>query len=153
MIKNFFIISAILLLTNCGYQPLFVDKDNLLLKFSEISTDGNEEINRKIISTIRINKTKDLANSYLLKINSNKEKQIAAKNSSGDVTSYKMMIIINISLINPNDNNKVVKSKEFNTSFTYNNADNKFQLSQDEKNIINNLIETVSGKIVIYLNS
>jgi outer membrane lipopolysaccharide assembly protein LptE/RlpB len=153
MIKKFFIISAILLLTNCGYQPLFVDKDNLLLKFSEISTDGNEEINRKIISTIRINKTKDLANSYLLKINSNKEKQIAAKNSSGDVTSYKMMIIINISLINPNDNNKVVKSKEFNTSFTYNNADNKFQLSQDEKNIINNLIETVSGKIVIYLNS
>jgi outer membrane lipopolysaccharide assembly protein LptE/RlpB len=153
MIKKIFIISAILFLSNCGYQPLYVDKNNLLLKFNKISTDGNEEVNRKIISTIGINEAQDQVNSYLLKINSNKEKQIAAKNSSGDVTSYRMLITINISLINPNDNNKVVKSKEFNASFTYNNADNKFQLSQDEKNIINNLIESVSGKIVIYLNS
>ena len=153
MIKKIFIISAILFLSNCGNQPLYVDKNNLLLKFNKISTDGNEEVNRKIISTIGINEAQDQVNSYLLKINSNKEKQIAAKNSSGDVTSYRMLITINISLINPNDNNKVVKSKEFNASFTYNNADNKFQLSQDEKNIINNLIESVSGKIVIYLNS
>ena len=153
MIKKIFIISAILFLSNCGYQPLYVDKNNLLLKFNKISTDGNEEVNRKIISTIGINEAQDQVNSYLLKINSNKEKQIAAKNSSGDVTSYRMLISINISLINPNDNNKVVKSKQFNASFTYNNADNKFQLSQDEKNIINNLIETVSGKIFIYLNS
>jgi len=153
MIKKIFIISAILFLSNCGYQPLYVDKNNLLLKFNKISTDGNEEVNRKIISTIGINEAQDQVNSYLLKINSNKEKQIAAKNSSGDVTSYRMLISINISLINPNDNNKVVKSKQFNASFTYNNADNKFQLSQDEKNIINNLIESVSGKIVIYLNS
>ena len=153
MIKKIFIISAILFLSNCGYQPLYVDKNNLLLKFNKISTDGNEEVNRKIISTIGINEAQDQVNSYLLKINSNKEKQIAAKNSSGDVTSYRMLITINISLINPNDNNKVVKSKQFNASFTYNNADNKFQLSQDEKNIINNLIESVSGKIVIYLNS
>ena len=68
MIKKIFIISAILFLSNCGYQPLYVDKNNLLLKFNKISTDGNEEVNRKIISTIGINEAQDQVNSYLLKI-------------------------------------------------------------------------------------
>ena len=40
----------------------------------------------------------------------------------------------------------------FNSSFNYNNNENKFQLSQDEKNILNNLIESTSKKVVFYLS-
>tara|TARA_B100001059_G_scaffold131892_1_gene132007 strand:- start:1376 stop:1834 length:459 start_codon:yes stop_codon:yes gene_type:complete len=152
MIKKIFILITILFFTGCGYESIYINKNNSVIKISNINTNGDDQINKKIISMTGLSLTKDISNSYSLIIKSKKEKVVAAKNSSGDVTAYKMLLNIKISLADPL-NNKIIKSKEFNSSFIYNNADNKFQLSQDEKNIINNLIETVSGKILIYLNS
>ena len=38
---------------------------------------------------------------------------------------------------------KTVKTKEFSANFTYNNIDNKFNLSQYQKNIENNLTNKI----------
>ena len=153
MIKKLFLFSSFLFLINCGYEPLFVNKKTPQIQIGEINVVGDEKINRKILSLIGVKETKDTANDYLLLINSKKKKEIVAKNSAGNSTSFKISIDINISIIDSINNKKVIKSKKFNSSFTYNNTNDKFQLSQDEKNILNNLIESTSEKIVIYLNS
>ena len=153
MIKKLFLFSSFLFLINCGYEPLFVNKKTPQIQIGEINVVGDEKINRKILSLIGVKETKDTANDYLLLINSKKKKEIVAKNSAGNSTSFKISIDINISIIDSINNKKVLKSKKFNSSFTYNNTNDKFQLSQDEKNILNNLIESTSEKIVIYLNS
>ena len=152
MIKKLFLFSSFLILINCGYEPLFVNKNNSKIQINKINVVGSDKINRKILSLIRVKETRDSANNYLLIINSKKKKEIVAKNSAGNATSFKISINVNIS-ISDSINKKVLKSKEFNSSFTYNNTENKFELSQHEKNILNNLIESTSKKIVIYLNS
>ena len=152
MIKKLFLISAFLFLANCGYQSVYFKNDDTLIKISKIKFEGDEKINRKIISLTGLKESSDFSDSYLLILNSKKNKDIASKNSAGNATSYKISIDINISIIDQINNEKIIKSKVFNSSFTYNNNQNKFELSQDEKNILNNLIEAASKKIVMYLS-
>ena len=152
MIKKLFLISAFLFLANCGYQSVYFKNDDTLIKISKIKFEGDEKINRKIISLTGLKESSDFSDSYLLILNSKKKKDISSKNSAGNATSYKISIDINISIVDPINNEKIIKSKVFNSSFTYNNNQNKFELSQDEKNILNNLIEAASKKIVMYLS-
>ena len=59
--------------------------------------------------------------------------------------------MVNVSL---NDNkDKTIKQKKFSVSFSYNTVQNKFELSQYQKNIELNLIDEISEKIFIYLKS
>ena len=152
MIKKLFLISNFLFLANCGYQSVYFKNDDTLIKISKIKFEGDEKINRKIISLTGLKESSDFSDSYLLILNSKKKKDISSKNSAGNATSYKISIDINISIVDPINNKKIIKSKVFNSSFTYNNNQNKFELSQDEKNILNNLIEAASKKIVMYLS-
>ena len=152
MIKKLFLISAFLFLANCGYQSVYFKNDDTQIKISKIKFEGDEKINRKILSLTGLKESSDFSDSYLLILNSKKNKDIASKNSAGNATSYKISIDINISLVDPINNEKIIRSKVFNSSFTYNNNQNKFELSQDEKNILNNLIEAASKKIVMYLS-
>lgn len=153
MIKKLFLVIFIFFLTNCGYEPLYTNKNNSLIEFNSINTAGDEKINKRIISLIRINKKQNNSSLYSLLIDSNKKREILARDTSGDVTSYKLSLKVTLSIIDSINKEKVIKSKEFNSSYTYKNAENKFQLSQDEKNIIDNLIESSVKKIIIFLNS
>ena len=152
MIKKLFLIWGFLFIANCGYQPVYLKNDNTLIKISKITFEGDKKINRKILSLTGLKKSSDFSDSYLLILNSKKNKDIASKDSAGNATSYKISIDINISIVDPINNEKIIKSKVFNSSFTYNNNQNKFELSHDEKNILNNLIESASKKIVMYLS-
>ena len=152
MIKKLFLIWAFLFLANCGYQSVYFQNDETLIKINKIKFEGDEKINRKILSLTGLKESSNFTDSYLLIINSKKNKDIASKNSAGNTTSYKISIDINISLVDPINSEKIIKSKMFNSSFTYNNNQNKFELSQDEKNILNSLIEAASKKIVMYLS-
>jgi hypothetical protein len=51
------------------------------------------------------------------------------------------------------DSTLIFKEKVFLENFTYNNSDNKFNLSQYTKIIEENLIEKISKDMVIFLNS
>jgi len=153
MIKKLFLVIFIFFLTNCGYEPLYTNKNNSLIEFNSINTAGDEKINKRIISLIRINKKQNNSSLYSLLIDSNKKREILAKDTSGDITSYKLSLKVTLSIIDSINKEKVIKFKEFNSSYTYKNAENKFQLSQDEKNIIDNLIESSVRKIIIFLNS
>jgi len=152
MIKKLFLIWAFLFLANCGYQSVYFQNDETLIKINKIKFEGDEKINRKILSLTGLKESSDFSDGYLLILNSKRNKDISAKNSAGNATSYKISIDINISIIDQINNEKIIKSKVFSSSFTYNNNQNKFELSQDEKNILNNLIEAASKKIVMYLS-
>ena len=59
-------------------------------------------------------------------------------------------MIIEISIIiKKNDN--IFKQITLSEEFSYKNLDNKFDLSQYEKNIEKNILDKISEKIIIYL--
>ena len=151
--KKILLILIISLLTSCGYEPLYINKSDFLKNIGNIEKVGNELINRRIITLIGIKTDSASSQPHTLKLDSNKDKVIATRDSSGNVKAYKISIKIKVSIVNNNENSKIIKSKEFNSTFIYNNQEDKFQMSQDIRNIENNLIESTSEKIIIYLNS
>ena len=87
---------------------------------------------------------------YTLVLNSTKRIDVISKDKSGNPSVYRSSVIVNLLL---SDAKATIKQKEFNSSFTYNNTQNKFDLSQYQKNIEVNLINEISEKIFIFLKS
>ena len=87
---------------------------------------------------------------FILKISSSKEKTVVAKNMSGNPINFKSEIIVNVEVLmkgNYNNNLQLVES------FNYNNIDNKFDLKRYEREIENNLAETITDKLIFKLSN
>jgi hypothetical protein len=48
------------------------------------------------------------------------------------------------------DNQKIAKT--FTSDFSYNTQKNKFELSREENKILNNLVESMIEKIILFIN-
>ena len=144
-----FLIILFLFVSNCGYQPLYVDTSNKKLIFQEINLQGDKKINRKIISALNISKSSNDANFEELFLNSKKNTQVTSKNSKGEVISYKMTIEVNL-VVKKKDEKE--RGKSFNVDFSYNTKENKFDLAEYENQIQNNLIKQIIENMIIYIN-
>jgi len=143
------LVILIFLLTSCGYQPLYSNKSSKELIFYEIETDGNKDISRRIISSTSIKKDKQNYDFEKLILKNEKNIIITSKNSKGEAESYKMILSVQIIT---QDKNKSISRQSFLEEFAYKNLDNKFDLSEYEITVENNLINKIVEKIIIYLN-
>ena len=153
IIKKLVFILTLLAVTNCGYEPIYSKKETLNISINKIELIGDKKINRSIVSFANLRETKNVNYSYDLNLNSSKKVEVVSKNSAGNVTSFKITIIVKFSLKDPNDQGAVIKSKNFRTSFISNNKKNKFDLLQYEKIVEKNLVEKIAEEITIYINS
>ena len=147
IIKKIFFIMLLFTLGNCGYEPMYLKKGTINTKIQNFQLEGNKSINKRIISSLSI-KNQGKTSGYKLVIKSNKSLETVAKNAGGDATIYKTTITVMVSIM---DGNKIVKDKNFISDFTYNNKENKFDLSQYQKEIEENLINKIIEKIYIFL--
>ena len=146
--RNFFLI-LLFLLSSCGYQPLFTNKNASNFIFKEIEFKGDKEINRSLISSTFIKKDQDEFTFEKIIFESKKRIVETSKDSKGRPESFRMTIDLIITIIN---DGKIVKNKTFSDAFSYKNLDNKFNLSEYENNVQNNLIEKITNDFLIYLN-
>jgi hypothetical protein len=147
MIKNFFLYILLIALWNCGYDPMYSKKDILNTSIQSLQLEGNKNLNRKIVSSLNL-KNQNKKTGYKLIINSKKTIEAASKDSTGNISIYKTKIIIKVSL---NNGAEILKEKTFSSDFTYNNMENKFDLSQYQKDIEMNLINKMVEEIFIFL--
>ena len=150
MLKKTTLLMLLCFLWSCGYEPLYLKKNDLKQTIKVVNIDGNQKINKFIISSLGIKEDKGSLTGYILTLKSSKKINVISKDKTGNPSIYKTSIIVNFSLTNEET---IVKQKEFNASFTYNNSQNKFDLSQYQKNIESNLIDEISEKIFIYLRT
>ncbi len=143
------IILILFFLSSCGYQPLFIDKNTNELVFKEIYSLGEKNINRKLISISGFEEDKQNFFYSKLTINSKKNIVETSKNKKGKANSYKMTIDLDLTF---EDKDKKIKSKSFSENFSYNNLDNKFELTEYEKEVENILINKIFEKLIIYLS-
>jgi hypothetical protein len=143
-------ILIVLLLVNCGYTPIYTVK-SINFKIDRIEFSGDKKLKYKLQNKLkRYKKIKNSENTLTLEINSEKKITTQSKNSKGEALFYLMEIKINITSTNQNN---IIKKNNFIESFTYNNKADKFDLSQYEKNIEENLIDTIINKIIIDLST
>ena len=150
MLKKTTLLLLLCFFWSCGYEPLYLKKIDLDQKIKVITFSGDRKINKIIRSSLGIKEDRNLTSGYILTLKSSKKIDVVSKDKTGNPSTYKSSIIVNLSLTNEET---IIKQKEFNSSFTYNNSPNKFSLSQYQKNIELNLINEISEKIFIYLRT
>ena len=139
----------IFLLSQCGYQPIFVNENINNMEFYKITHNGDVEINRKILGSLSFkeNKLKDTLNSLL--INSSFEVIETSKNSKGQVESYKSKIFLNLIISNKK---RIITNKNFVKEFSYNVKKNKFELVRYQNEIKDNLIDKIIEDIILFIS-
>ena len=137
-------------LYGCGYEPLYLKNNDLEKSIKNINLEGEEKINRKIISFLGINEVGNTGIGHTLNLTSKKKIEVISRDEGGNPSVYKFSIVIDILI---KDGQKNIKQKEFYVDFIYNNIDNKFNLSQYRKSIEKNLVNELNEKIFIFLKS
>jgi len=148
--KKFTLLFIFIFLTNCGYQPIYLQKDSLKIFINEIDLEGDKKINRKIMELTNLKKKNNGKPSYNLKLISNKNIEIVAKDKFGNASIYKTTVTVIFSL---EDQNEIFKQKTFSSNFSYNDIINSFELSEYQKTIENNLINKIAEEILIFINA
>ncbi len=146
--RNTFLV-IIFLLSACGYQPLYSNKNTNEFTFKEIEYRGDKNISRSLISSTIIKKN---VQNYLhekLILENSKSIIETSKNSKGVPESYRMTINLKITIV---DKDKILKEKNFSEEFSYKNLDNKFDLYEYEIDVQNDLIKKITEELIIYLN-
>jgi len=151
--KKFIFIIIFFAITNCGYQAIFSNQNDLDFSIKKIKLEGNKKIGRKIINLTSLKENNNKRYAYNLILSSEKKIEIVSKDKSKNASIYKTTIDVYFTLKDPNNQDKIFKTKNFTSSFSYNNMSNKFDLSQYQKNIELNLIDIISQEIIIFLNS
>tara|TARA_B110000438_G_C15591386_1_gene554007 strand:- start:353 stop:802 length:450 start_codon:yes stop_codon:yes gene_type:complete len=148
MIKKIFILLILVTLTSCDYEPIYSKKNNTNELINKIELSGDKKINRAITSALNLKKS-NKKSGYKLILTSKKKIEIISKDKAGNASTLRTTIKVK-TLLNRDD--ETLKEKNFNSSFTYNNMKNKFDLSQYQKNIETNLVNKIAKEIFIFLN-
>ena len=139
-------IAFIFLTASCSYKPIFSEK-NYNFQIDELILYGDKDVNRIIgrkLSMIKKNQSLNYKN-FVVIINSIKNKEIVSNDSKGDPLKFEINILINYKIL---ENGQIILEREMEKSNVYNNKSDKFELDQDEENIMNNLSEKISDNII-----
>ena len=152
MQKKILTFFLLLFLSSCGYEAIYTKKNSMNYNFfiGELSFIGDRDINLRMkerLNNYTLNK-KD--KNFTLKITTASTKVVAAKNTSGDASSFKNTVATNIDVTM---DGKFKNSFTIVESFNYNNDFNRFSLKRYEKESKNNLAETITDKLILKLSN
>lgn len=147
--KKIFIV-FLLILTSCGYQPLYKTDQNIKsLNISEVIYSGDQKINEVIYTKLPFALVKNDESLNKLSLESKKEIKITSKNSKGQALSYRT--IINVKILVLNNNGDILDQKIVQKNFSYNADENKFKFKEYQDKIEKNLIDTIIEDVIIHL--
>jgi len=148
--KNKILVLLLFFLASCGYQPIYLNKDLEKKEFSKIFLEGDDDINKKVLNTLPILENEQKVQQDQLHIVSSYNIEHALKNSSGQITSYKTIISLNLEI--KDYNNKSIINRNFTKQSIYNNKENSFELSNYQATIKDNLTKAIINEIIIFLS-
>ena len=150
MMKKFNYLFLLFLFTvNCGYQPIYTNQKGLNFKLKEVILIGDKKINQKILNFTNLKKNSSDNNALAISVETSQNRNISSKDNSGNPLTYQMSLS---STLIVKINNNLTDQTTFNSSFSYSNKENKFDLREYEKNILEDLIRSNSEKIITYLS-
>ena len=130
---------------NCGFKVINESEKNNF-SIQEIKTSGDKRINFKIKNNLLNSAKKNHQNILLINLNTKKSKNIKEKNIKNEITKYEISLNVDVrfNLINSNTNHKI----SFANKESYSVAESYSTTLNNEKKIINDLIENISEKIL-----
>ena len=139
-----------IILTNCGFKPIYNTK-NSNFQIIEIKNKNENKNSFSIENMVMSLSNKNSERKVKLEIDYNQSFATILKDSKGDPSKKKLLISVNLIVKNESDN--VLTSKNFSQEFSYDVQSDKFNMSQYENNIINNLNNKISNDIIFMLGT
>jgi len=141
--KNFLTLFTLLILVNCGYQPLFSSKD---ASFSITQENYDQNSNsRRLKNNLKIYENNKNSNLYDLTLKTRENKTVILKDKKGNPSSYRLTMTTNLVA---KQNEKIILEKNYVKSFDYQNNVNKFDQTRYEKSLKNTLVDKISSEII-----
>ena len=144
------IIVLSLILTNCGFKPIYNSK-NSNFEIIEIENRNKNKNSFFIEKTIMSLSNKDAKNKVKLEIDYKQSISTILKDSKGDPSKKKLSIDIILKVKNDRDN--VLVNQSFKEEFSYDVQSDKFGMEEYEDNIANNLNGKISNDIIFLLGT
>ncbi len=144
------IIVLSLVLTNCGFKPIYNSK-NSNFEIIEIENKNKNKNSFFIEKTVTSYSNKDAKNKFKVEIDYKQLISTILKNSKGDPSKKKLSI--DVILIVKNDRDNVLVKQNFNEEFSYDVQSDKFGMAQYEENITDNLNSKISNDIIFLLGT
>ena len=147
------IISIIILsimLTNCGFKPIYGSK-RTNFEIIEFKNKNENKNSFTIEQTIMSISNQEAKRKIKLEIDYKKAISTVLKDNKGNPSKNKLSINVDLKVTNERDNVLVIKS--FNEEFNYDVQSNKFNMSQYVNNLIDNLNNKISDDIIFLLGT
>ena len=148
-----FLISIVILsiiLTNCGFKPIYGSK-NSNFEIIEIINENENKNSFAIEKMVMALSNQGAVNKVKLEMNYKQTFSTILKDNKGDPSKKKLSISVNLIVKNEKDN--VLTNKNFTEEFSYDVQSDKFNMAQYEDNITNNLNNKVSNDIIFLLGT
>ena len=148
-----FLISIVILsiiLTNCGFKPIYSSK-NSNFEIIEIINENENKNSFAIEKMVMTLSNQGAVNKVKLEMNYKQTFSTILKDNKGDPSKKKLSISVNLIVKNEKDN--VLTNKNFTEEFSYDVQSDKFNMAQYEDNITNNLNNKVSNDIIFLLGT
>ena len=148
-----FLISIVVLsiiLTNCGFKPIYSSK-NSNFEIIEIINENENKNSFAIEKMVMTLSNQGAVNKVKLEMNYKQTFSTILKDNKGDPSKKKLSISVNLIVKNEKDN--VLTNKNFREEFSYDVQSDKFNMAQYEDNITNNLNNKISNDIIFLLGT
>ena len=148
-----FLISIVILsiiLTNCGFKPIYGSK-NSNFEIIEIINENENKNSFAIEKMVMTFSKQGAVNKVKLEMSYKQTFSTILKDNKGDPSKKKLSISVNLIVKNEKDN--VLTNKNFKEEFSYDVQSDKFNMAQYEDNITNNLNNKISNDIIFLLGT
>ena len=145
--KNIILFSLILVLSSCGFTPVYVKKNGLQFSIEQVNYSGDRELNNFLKINLNRYKNEKIDNKILIDANSTYKKIILSKDGAGEVTNYQLVTEVIFLIKSTNrtikiSENKIIKSIE-----------DKFEEIKYERSIKQSFASSISNKLISELIS
>jgi outer membrane lipopolysaccharide assembly protein LptE/RlpB len=143
--KKIIIIFLALLLTNCGFVPIYSKNSNINLSIEQITYAGDTELNNFLKTNLIQYKNEKVENKFYIEVESSYEKIILTKDGTGEATNYELKAEV-IFIIK--SNNRKIK---FTEKKIINSMSDKFEEARYERSIKQSFASSISYKLITEL--
>ena len=145
--KPFIFLILFLVLSSCGYQPIYSTK-NLNFTIGKVEKE-NTSLNNKFAKSINTLTNKESDKKINIKIESDKKIRVKSKDSKGNTLVLELEINLKFTNLDSDDQAQKLLSRKI----TYNNSDDKFKLKEYENELEDILITKIIEDLINYLSN
>jgi outer membrane lipopolysaccharide assembly protein LptE/RlpB len=146
--KTFIVLLFSLILSGCGYVSIYKNTGQFNYKVLIVEHTGDRDMKNLINSQLKKYSEIESDKIFKIKINTNYEKNITAKDTAGKATDYQIRVTSNFN-VEQETINKIIKINE---TFNVKAIDNKFKEQEYDLIIKNNIANTIAKRIILQLS-